>query len=184
MTNASNTGISKADASKINPLNLSTISLIWIFLTASMGVYGILLWIVAREASPLQANVDIVRTSMTFFSGVMVIISLFLRKLLLGDSRMRNELEKLNLPKAKPEEALKQAMPVMTQKWIFANVISWALNETVVVCGFMIGVILRDFTAYLPFFGVGVVLNLVMRPNFTAFHTSISKWIEARDLRG
>jgi hypothetical protein len=170
----------------IKTLTPSTIKVIWFALTLSMVIYAVFLFVLTKEGAVQTRGpeADTIRQGMSFFAGTVALVSVFLRRTLLGEPRIHADLAKLNLPQGDPQTAFSAAVRPMAQKWFVANLISWAMNEAVVLSGFVIGMISRDFNAFLPFFLVGIILNLVMRPNLEPLEAGIRKWIENRDIRG
>ena len=167
-------------------LNLHVVKLVWIMLTLSMVLYAVLAGIVTHEVLPSTNSngYDVVRRSMTFSAGVMVLVSVVLRRFLLGRLRLHVDLENLALPRGDQAKALALAVPALMRRWFFANLVCWVLNEGIVIAGFMVAVVLRDFTVFVPFLVVALVLNVAMWPNLPAYEAAIRRWLEARELRG
>lgn len=115
--------------------------IIWVALTVSLHIYMVIAFLVHKDATPvaLEGSLGIVLSLAAASMGGM---SLFFRN-----------------------RSFPQGTPVtVDQKWFTAHVISWALNESVAILGFVLAFLTHEPMRILPFFAGALALNLIMFP--------------------
>ena len=123
-----------------------------------------------------------------FYAAALVagIVSVFLRKTLLSDERLKLALEKevdlaklsnnlriSELGRDKLEsiaslEKFEQKLLALLDWSIVPNIICWTINETIAVFGFVLAMLNGTPNSVLPFACVALLLNFAMFPKFEA----------------
>ncbi len=131
---------------------------IWAMLTMSIFVYVL----IAFFLNPMEPDLA---TEKSVSSSVLLLLGVSLVALTLG---LRRSL--LN-----PEKFYKQAKSLQRVKalWFNAQIICWALNESVVVLGFAVAMLNKDPYLLIPFATASLALNFIMFPRFENFKSTL-----------
>ena len=119
--------------------------ILWFAMLVALFIYAFVAWVLTKEMDPLTANLQTVSQLQTLFGVLSLILagSIPTIKKILSSSRT----------------------PSPDQKNIFiAQVVSWALCESIAVFGLVLSFLGKDFDLFFPFGAASILLMSYHRP--------------------
>lgn len=129
-----------------------------------------------KSGAENQDALGFVQLSIGFgaMAAVLVVAGVFLRRLLLSDRRLEaaaaapsSNRQVQSLP------ADDQPLARMVAPWLVAHIISWALNEAILILGFCLTIITGDFVRLYPFLALALLSHLMTIPRFHALEEKL-----------
>ena len=136
---------------------------VWTILTICCAVFLIMPFLSEPMLKGAPA-VDplLLRRTLTAIASLMAMSTVFIRAYLLSPPRLRLLGNRLKTGIESPEVRLSKFL----QQWFTFNVIAWGVNESIASFGVVIFGLTGETSAASPFAIAGVLLNLLMFPNF------------------
>ena len=163
-------------------LGIRNLPLIWLALTVSMGMYGFALFmsVKANPPEPSTEAVDSIRFGLTALAAFFGVVSIIVKKLFIDELRTLAWLNRKFSKIDSSQNLAALATRAIESRYSIGCLMSWVLNETIVICGFVPALITRDLVSFIPFLIAGIVMNLSMKPDKEFPKKRVEKWLSSR----
>jgi membrane-anchored glycerophosphoryl diester phosphodiesterase (GDPDase) len=175
--------------------------MLWVSLTSALLLYVVVLILVARgQSGPVNDMDPRLRTALILLAIVAAVGSLYYRKHVRSDAylaaliqreRDLNDVEdraRKMVAQAKTDTKIISQLASLTsfdrKRYCLAAelflpfVLNLSLNESVALVGFVVALLSRDVSVYIPFAGIALLLNIYMRPDLNHVMQRCEQWRE------
>ncbi len=166
---------------KLISKNTKVLKIVWLILLIAMIFYFVLSILFNNAESSSYQNLE----NIFYIIGIILaIISIFIYKKFLSENFLRRYLSTQKLKFSSDDEHLNQLSDDEKKLYNLLNhlfiphIIVWGINESILLLGFILSYLSRNFELMIPFAAVGVFLQLYMYPKTEAILESAKTWNE------
>mgnify|MGYP001826753313 CR=1 FL=1 len=162
--------------------NINVLKIVWILLFVGMVFYLLLSFIFNSNQ---QVRLSRTENIFIIIGTVISIISYFAYKRLLSENFLRRYLSTQSLDFHDNEKDLVVSLSSKEKKLykllnhlIVPHIIVWGLNEAIVLIGFVLSYITKNFESIIPFALAGILLQVYMYPKVNKIMEKAVEWEE------
>lgn len=160
--------------------NINVLKVVWVILFAGMIFYVLLAFIFNNDQPVVLSRLE---NLFIIIGTVLSVVSFFIYRRLLSENFLQRYLTTQNLEFHDNEKELVSGLSDREKKiyklsnhLIVPHIIVWGINELIILIGFVLSYMTRNFESIIPFALAGIFLQIYMYPKTGAIIEKAKNW--------